>query len=61
MLVALGLTLLVVLSLAPTAIRNDQPLVLLLIPPGLAAIALRRARADMALAFAVAHRRGQAR
>jgi signal transduction histidine kinase len=53
-LVDVGLTVLVVGSLVATAIRNDQPLVILLIPPALAAIALRRGRPVAALPFAVA-------
>jgi signal transduction histidine kinase len=53
-LVALALTVLVAASLVESAIRNDQPLVLLLIPGAVAAILLRRHRPDVALPVAVA-------
>jgi signal transduction histidine kinase len=54
LLVALGLTLAVVGSLVGSAFRDDQPLVLLLIPPALASIFLRGTRPAAALAIAVA-------
>jgi signal transduction histidine kinase len=53
-LVALGLTVVVLGSLVVTAARDDQPLVLLLAPPALASIFLRRARPGAALLTAVA-------
>jgi signal transduction histidine kinase len=53
-LVALGLTAIVAWSVAWTAIRNDRPLAVLLIPGALAAILLRRNRSGVALLLAVA-------
>jgi signal transduction histidine kinase len=52
-LVALGLTVVVLVSLIVTATRDDRPLVLLLIPGALASILLRRARPNAALLIAV--------
>jgi signal transduction histidine kinase len=53
-LVALGLTVVVLASLVATAARDDRPLVLLLVPPALGSIFLRRASPGAALLTAVA-------
>jgi signal transduction histidine kinase len=52
-LLALGLTVFVVVSLVANAIRNNQPIVLLLVPGALAALFLRRTRPAAALLIAV--------
>jgi signal transduction histidine kinase len=51
---ALALTVAILASLIVTAARDDQPIVLLLAPPALAAIFLRRTRPGPALLIAVA-------
>lgn len=52
--VVLALTVPVVASLIATAARDGRPIVLLLIPPGVAAVLLRRRRPGVALGIAVA-------
>jgi signal transduction histidine kinase len=53
-LVALALILLVVVSVVGTAIRDDQPIAVLLIPGAVAAVLLRRQRSGVALLLAIA-------